>query len=286
MRVPFRLVDVFCERPLQGNQLCVVPDPVALDDVGMQALAKEIGFSETTFVSRFGEDRYEVRIFTPGAELPFAGHPTLGTSFVMVAEGRVRSPLTQVVAAGEIPVEVDLDRGYARMRQLPPVFDDPVARAPVAAAIGLDPGDLHPELPPQVISTGIRHLMIPVRDPAALRRAERRTAAARAVAGTHELEGFYLFTLTEEGATARLFDADLGVGEDPATGSAAGPLGAYLSDHGAGGMPGSIRIRQGEQIGRPSVLDVEVQQDDGSWAIHVGGGVAIVGRGEFDLREA
>jgi len=111
MDVPFRIVDVFTERPLAGNQLCVVPEPVELDDATMQALALEIGFSETTFVTEYGADCYAMRIFTPDQELPFAGHPTLGTAFVMVSEGRVTSPVVQVVQAGEIPVEVDVRRG-------------------------------------------------------------------------------------------------------------------------------------------------------------------------------
>ena len=88
VEVPFRLVDVFCERPLAGNQLCVVPEPASLEDATMQSLAREIGFSETTFVTAYDDDRYSMRIFTPDAELPFAGHPTLGTAFVMVEEGR------------------------------------------------------------------------------------------------------------------------------------------------------------------------------------------------------
>ncbi|HEX9123194.1 MAG TPA: PhzF family phenazine biosynthesis protein, partial [Actinomycetota bacterium] len=280
MLVPFRLVDVFCERPLQGNQLCVVPDPVPIDDVAMQALAKEIGFSETTFVSEAGGDRYAMRIFTPDAELPFAGHPTLGTAFVMVSEGRVTTPLIQVVAAGEIPVEVDVEHGFARMRQLPPTFGDHVEDvSSVAAAIGLSPGELHPELRPQAVSTGLSHLVIPVRDLDTLRRAERNTDAARSLVRDLSVDGLYPFALTSDGATARMFDVDFGVGEDPATGSAAGPLGAYLAAHAAGGMPGSIRIRQGEQVGRPSLLEVDVLPEGDSWRVFVGGGVAVVGRG-------
>src|SRR5262245_45846758 len=108
MDVPFRLVDVFTPTPLSGNQLCVVPDPVDIVYASCQALSQEIGFSQTTFVSEACGDRYAIRIFTPDAELPFAGHPTLGTAFVMVSEGRVTSPATQVIAAGDIPVEVDV----------------------------------------------------------------------------------------------------------------------------------------------------------------------------------
>ena len=119
VHVPFRLVDVFTPRPLAGNQLCVVPEPIEMDDATMQAIAKEIGFSETTFVTASEADRYAMRIFTPGMELPFAGHPTLGTAFVMVSEGRVASTAPQVVAAGETPAEVDVGAGTAWMTPLP-----------------------------------------------------------------------------------------------------------------------------------------------------------------------
>jgi trans-2,3-dihydro-3-hydroxyanthranilate isomerase len=282
--VPFRLVDVFCERPRTGNQLCVVPEPGSLDDATMQSLAREIGFSETTFVTTYDADRYSMRIFTPGAELRFAGHPTLGTAFVMVAEGRVNSPLTQVVAAGEFPVEVDLARGFATMRQLPPEFGPEIAELDDVAAGGrLTPADLHPDLPPQLVSTGLPHLLVPVRDEATLRRAHRNEDALGALWRQYGPDCIYLFALTDDGATARLFDAGLGIGEDPATGSAAGPLGAYLAARGVGGMPGKLAIRQGDQVGRPSVLHVEVEPDGDSWDVQVGGGVSMVGEGSFRI---
>src|SRR5438093_13154247 len=116
MEVSFRLVDVFTERAFAGNQLCVVPESQAdLTSEQMQTLAKEIGFSETTFVTSSGGDRYTVRIFTPGEELPFAGHPTLGTAFTMVSEGRVTSPVVQTSPAGEVPVEIDVEAGSGWM---------------------------------------------------------------------------------------------------------------------------------------------------------------------------
>ena len=144
MRIPFRIVDVFTDRPLAGNQLCVIPDPVDLQDDQMQAIAAEIGFSETTFVTSVGTARYGLRIFTPTGEMPFAGHPTLGTAFVMVSEGRVTSPVTQVVAAGEFALTVDVHAGTARIRQLSPRFGEPfddAQRRALAEAVGLEDGD-------------------------------------------------------------------------------------------------------------------------------------------------
>jgi len=284
VKVPFRLVDVFAPRPLAGNQLCVVPEPIDLDDGTMQALAKEIGFSETTFVTESVGDRYAVRIFTPAAELPFAGHPTLGTAFVLVSEGRVSSPATQVVAAGEIPVEADLEAGTAWMTQLPPefgpVFED---RELIARAIGLGVEDLDPGLPVRTVSTGLPPTIVPLRDAETLRRAVRNAAGVADAVAASGGEDLYLFAVTEEGVTARMFDAELGVGEDPATGSAAGALGAYLAEHDVARMPGSVLIRQGAQVGRPSELLVETGREDGAWRIRVGGGVHVVGRGTFEL---
>ena len=119
MHVPFRLVDVFAEAPFGGNQLCVVPEvPDALDDATMQALAMEIGFSETTYVTAVRPTGYDIRIFTPEVELPFAGHPTLGTAFTLAREGRIGAETVQRCAAGDIPVRIDLDGGHAVMRQL------------------------------------------------------------------------------------------------------------------------------------------------------------------------
>lgn len=284
VNVPFRLVDVFTPRPLAGNQLCVVPEPADVDDGTMQALAREIGFSETTFVTRSGVDRYAMRIFTPAIELPFAGHPTLGTAFVMVSEGRVGSPAIQEVAAGEIPVEVDMATNTAWMTQLlvefAASFED---RGLIARAIGLEVDELHPDLPVQTVSTGLPATIVPLRDAAALQRAvpdARVIPEAVAASGGEEL---YLFALTSEGATTRMFDAEFGSGEDPATGSAAGPLGAYLAEYGLAGMPGEVLIRQGEQVGRPSELHVRVRREGGAWRVRVGGGVHVVGRGAFRL---
>ena len=284
VNVPFRLVDVFTPRPLAGNQLCVVPEPGQLDDAEMQAIAKEIGFSETTFVTEAAGDRYAMRIFTPGQELPFAGHPTLGTAFVLVSEGRVSTPATQVIAAGEIPVEVDVEANTARMTQLPaefgPIFPD---RDLIASAIGLTTADLDPGRPVQTVSTGLPTTIVPVQSLEMLRRATRNehlVGEAVAASGGRDL---YLFAPTAEGVTARMFDSEFGIGEDPATGSAAGPLGAYLAEYGDLGQTRSITIRQGEHVERPSVLRVEVDREGDAWRVRVGGGVHVVGRGAFEL---
>jgi trans-2,3-dihydro-3-hydroxyanthranilate isomerase len=283
LRVPFRLVDVFTDRPLAGNQLCVVPEPGAMDDALMQDLAAEIGFSETTFVTSTGGDRYTLRIFTPDEELPFAGHPTLGTAFVMVSEGRVASPATQVVKAGEIPVEVDLQSGFAWMRQLAPEFGPELSDLDaVAECAGFSVADLHPGLPVQVVSTGLPHLLVPARDLQAVARAALQPRSVEDLLGPVGTDAVYVFALGEAHAQARMLAPGTSIGEDPATGSAAGALGAYLAAHRLGEKPGLV-IYQGEHVGRPSELHVVVEPEGGSWVVRVGGGVRVVARGQFDL---
>jgi trans-2,3-dihydro-3-hydroxyanthranilate isomerase len=283
MRVSFVLVDVFTPEPFAGNQLCVVPEtPSELDAATMQILAQEIGFSETTFVTAIGEGGYEVRIFTPVEELPFAGHPTLGTAFVLADLGRVRPDVVQTCAAGDVPVVVDLTAETATMRQLPPAFGEPFTdRHAVASAAGLRDDDLT-DGPIEPIGTGIAHLIVPVVGEAALRRASRDDRGCADVTKRADAESIYLFTVRDDGdVMARMFDRSIQIGEDPATGSAAGPLGVYLAEHGLAGMPGDVTISQGEMVGRPSILHVDVERSDDTWIAYVGGGVRVVGEGSF-----
>jgi trans-2,3-dihydro-3-hydroxyanthranilate isomerase len=284
MDVSFRLVDVFTEIPFQGNRLCVVPEtPDGFSTEQMQMLALETNFAETTFVTESRPDGYRMRIFTPDAELPFAGHPTIGTAYTLVSEGRTSAQAVQTTAVGDVPVEVDLETGFAWMAQLRPAigpeFDD---REIVAEAAGLTPDDLHPDLPMQVISTGLGPLIVPIRDEAALRRAERSEPGCRRATEASGGECVYLFAVRGDGdVMARMFDASFGVGEDPATGSAAGPLGVYLASRGLAGMPGEAVVAQGEMVGRPSFIHLDVQPEGDSWNVRVGGGVRIVGEGLF-----
>jgi trans-2,3-dihydro-3-hydroxyanthranilate isomerase len=248
----------------------------------MQLLAQEIGFSETTFVTEIREGGYDVRIFTPVEELPFAGHPTLGTAFVLAGLGSVSPNVVQTCVAGDIPVVVDLSAETATMRQLPPVFGAPFTdRRAVAAAAGLRVDDLADRsIVP--VSTGIAHLIVPVVAEDALRRASRDDRRCADVTERADVESLYLFTVRYDGdVMTRMFDRSIQIGEDPATGSAAGPLGVYLSEHRLAGMPGRVTIAQGEMVGRPSFLDVAVERSDDAWVAHVGGGVRIVGEGSF-----
>ncbi|MEP7060009.1 MAG: PhzF family phenazine biosynthesis isomerase, partial [Actinomycetota bacterium] len=173
------------------------------------------------------------------------------------------------------------------MHQLPPVFGDAFPDVDLAtAAAGLTSDDLVAGLPIQPVGTGLRSLMVPVRDEAALRRAERDGRACAALAAAAQADTLYFFAVRGEGdVMARMFDPGLGIGEDPATGSAAGPLGAYLADNGLAGAADGVRvtIAQGEMVNRPSFLHVDVSREGAGWSVQVGGGVRIVGEGMFRL---
>jgi len=171
------------------------------------------------------------------------------------------------------------------MRQLAPRTGRKVKdRGAVAAAAGLEPDDLIPQLPIIPVSTGIFHTMVAVRDDATLRRAARDDRRCAEVCAQIEAESLYLFAIRGDGdVRARMFDKGATIGEDPATGSAAGPLGAYLARHGLIETPGSVVVAQGEQVGRPSFLRVSVERDGDSWALDVAGGVHPWGDGAFEI---
>lgn len=275
----FRIVDVFTEAPLAGNQLAVVLDAEGLDTARMQAIAREFNFSETTFVlpsTRPGCD-LRVRIFTPLIELPMAGHPTVGTTVVLHREGRIGRRATLELGVGPTPVELD-GRGHAWMTQQPPEFGpEPPDRAELAAALGLGTADLVADLPAQVVSTGNPFLLVPVVSIAALGRARpdhARWDPVSALLPQHPAA--YLFVPAEgDTVRTRLFSPTL-TSEDPATGSAAGPLGAYAARH-LGRT--SLLVEQGVEIGRRSFITVDASGE----RPRVGGPAVIVAAGELDL---
>ncbi len=281
-------LDVFAERPLAGNGLAVVDDADGVDDEVMLAFARETDLSETTFVQSAeapGAD-YRNRIFTVERELPFAGHPSLGTA-VAVARwaGMDEAHLTQQTEAGVQPIEVrrEGERWRAQMIQNEPEFGTELDPEALMHAVGLSEAEAHQELGPQVVSTGLPTAIIPVSEASSVSRAVPDFEAIDAAlvnveprAG--ETPNFYLVWVDLEGgrARARMFSTVVPGGEDPATGSAAGPLGSYLSER--IGME-RVVISQGEELGRPSVL--EVSTEDGRPS--VGGGVIPVIDGEVSL---
>ncbi len=280
MKREYAIVDVFTDRALAGNPLAVFRDGSGIDAGTMQAIAKELHLSETTFVLPPGakEADRRVRIFTPDNELPFAGHPTIGTAY-MLADGK-DAELRLEEGVGVIRVTVR--GGFVQMEQpLPSFTGTTVTRKDAAAALGLAVEEVRSDVPIQMASSGVPFLFIPLANLKAVRR-------TRPPVG---LDGnVYVFAMSAERSGSqlhgRMFAAGMGVGEDPATGSAQGPLGAYLIAHGlVDGTPTArIRSEQGFEIGRPSILDIEVDNANGRvTAVRVGGRCVAVGGGWLDV---
>jgi trans-2,3-dihydro-3-hydroxyanthranilate isomerase len=276
-------LDVFTERPLAGNGLAVVDDADGVSDETMLALAQETRLSETTFVQTAdaeGAD-YRNRIWDPHEELPFAGHPSLGTAVAVARwRGLDEASFVQQTGAGLQPIDVGKENGgwRASMLQNEAEFGAELERDAVMTAVGLRAEDAHPDLPPQIVSTGMPHVMAPIAGHEVLSRALPDYSTIYQLSEPHGSVVIYLASLDPDGETvrARSFTRTVEMGEDPATGSAAGPLGAYL--HERVGIE-RLLIRQGEEMGRPSVLEVEMS--DGR--PRVSGGVVPVIDGEVSL---
>jgi trans-2,3-dihydro-3-hydroxyanthranilate isomerase len=277
---PYTVLDVFTDRALAGNQLGVVRDADDLDDERMAEFARETRLSETTFVQSSSEGDYRNRIFTVTGEIPFAGHPSLGTAVAMaLAEGKREATYVQETGAGLQPVDVRLenDHAWSSMLQEPAEFGPEVDVHEVVAAIGLVIGEAHRDLPPQVVSTGLPTLIAPVLKVTCVSSAKPDLELIGNLINAHGARTLYVVCLQEEGrARARMFTPLLLGGEDPATGSAAGPLCAYLHERGHGTR---VEITQGVEIGRPSTLVAEMHNG----RPRVGGSVVKVIEGEVLL---
>lgn len=276
----YLIVDVFTDTPLAGNQLAVFTNAVGMSTERMRALAREIGFSETTFVfpAEQGGD-FRMRIFTPTRELPFAGHPTLGTAFALA--GPLQSTVLRIECeAGIVPVVLEREGAklvFGRMEQPLPSIQGFGDSYEVLAALGVGES----RLPVEVYDNGVRHLYVMLdsfEDVAACSPdvSALETAARKA--------GVNVFALEDGRVKTRMFSTFLGVGEDAATGSAAGPLALHLARHGLVDWGTEVEIAQGAEIGRPSTLFARANGDeDGVTSVEVGGSAVVVARGEFRL---
>ena len=280
-RVAF--LDVFAERPLAGNGLAVVDDADGLSEEVMLAFARETRLSETTFVQTAGPGGadYRNRIWDMREELPFAGHPSLGTAVAVARwRGLEEAHLVQQTGAGLQPVEVraEGERWSATMLQNEPEFGPELEREAVMAAVGLEAADAHPELPPQVASTGVPLLTAPVAEAGALARALPDWSPIDQLLRPHGAIVLYLAWCEPDAgrARARSFSGTAEMGEDPATGSAAGTLCAYLAER-----IGCERltISQGEEMGRPSIIETEIE----GGRSRVGGSVIPLIEGTVEL---
>jgi trans-2,3-dihydro-3-hydroxyanthranilate isomerase len=299
----FVIADVFTEKRFCGNQLAVFTNPGSIDAAMMQTIAREMNYSETTFLfppERGGD--YLVKIFTPAQELPFAGHPLVGSAYVIVSEGMrpATDSLTKVTletGVGPIFVEVETKNGRAgrtTMSQPLPVvkntFDD-VAR--LAKALSLDASDIEQtRLPVEAIDNGVTVLIVPIKTLAAISRIKVDTGALERI--SNEMNASTVLTFTSETVEpastvhCRVYAPAAGIIEDAATGSANGPLGFYMVRHGIVGSAPLTRIisEQGFEMMRPSKLHIEVSADPHTkeiTSVRVGGGVVVAGRGQIIL---
>ena len=280
----YRVVDVFTTEALQGNPLAVFPDGSGIDDVTMQRIAKELNLSETVFVlpaTRSGCVA-RARIFTPYREMSFAGHPTVGTSFVMLDEGVVPAGTTHFLLdekIGAVPIRVDAGERPLIWLRTPPISDGAIYdRAVCAHALGLDPSDLL-DIAPQLLSAGNPNIFIPLKDKDAVDRAWLDATALKALkGGSAEPICVFVFAPTPEGAYSRMFAPEHGVFEDPATGSATGPLAAFMMKRRLVSSSDGTRFlsEQGTKMGRRSILHVQIFGEGGAGGIDVGGYVTPV----------
>jgi trans-2,3-dihydro-3-hydroxyanthranilate isomerase len=288
--------DVFTERPLTGNQLAVFMDTAGLSAAEMQAMTRETKFSECTFVQpaeAAGTD-VRLRIFGPNNEMQFAGHPVIGSTFALADDGVIaagRKEFTFGLGIGPTLVELEWQGEklqFAWMTQQKPVFGPTMTTpAPLAAALGLDPSALRPGVAPQEVNCGSAFFMVPLATRAAVDQAvvDTRAVAAAFAAAKLTRRGLFIFS-TEPGADgATAYSRMLGAAsEDPATGSASGPLGCYLVRHGLvpADKAGSIISAQGVKMGRPSRIHIKIDLSGSEITrVRVGGTSVLVGEGQL-----
>jgi trans-2,3-dihydro-3-hydroxyanthranilate isomerase len=300
-KLRYHLVDVFTDRIFGGNQLAVFTNGRGIEARLMQAIAKELNLSETTFVlpPEEAENDYRVRIFTPGSELPMAGHPTVGTSFILAREHMIELAESETTikleeGVGTIPVQINFKDGEPDliwMQQPPPRFGPRVEETgAIAEMLSLKPDDIETEWPVEVVSCGVPFLFVPVKSLEAVRAIRFRLEVWERALRASGVNGVFVFTReTElEGSSvhSRMFAPGLGIAEDPATGGASGPLGSYLVHHRV--FPVSAKMEftseQGIEMGRPSIIKIIIEQQAGEITrVRVGGQCRFVGEGYLEV---
>ncbi len=293
MGLPFYIVDVFAEQKYAGNQLAVFRFANSLTTSQMQRIAKEVNYSETTFILSDITEKggYAVRIFTPAQELPFAGHPTLGTAFVLQHEVIQKSVLSLILnlQIGQVPVMfqyIDQKVDVLWMNQPSPVFGQQLESSTVAAILSLEPDQVDDRFAIEEVSTGLPFIIVPLKTQAAIKQAKINRDRLFALIETTQAKAILVFCPEPEDSRnqlkVRMFGDALGVPEDPATGSANGCLAAYLVQHEYFGTSDiNIRVEQGAEIGRPSLLLLKAQKTDEEIRVSIGGRVILVAKGEF-----
>ena len=292
MALPFYIVDVFAEHSYAGNPLAVVVDEATLPKETMQKIAAEMNFSETTFIHPVPESNngYRINIFTPSKEIVFAGHPVLGSAKIIrdYIASKPDLAVTLNLTVGEIPVSFEQQNGneIAWFRAPPMMFQDTVAHEIIAPTVGLDAQDIDSALPVQVVSAQTAAIIVPLKTLAALQKCRLDLAAFAPLKQQGLPPLMYLYCsqtrFENNDLSARFFFEANGVREDPATGNGAAFLGAYLLKNRVFQKSGfSVRIEQGYEINRPSLVMLRAQLQDDLADINVGGNVIEVIRGEL-----
>jgi trans-2,3-dihydro-3-hydroxyanthranilate isomerase len=292
MRKKFIICDVFARKRFEGNQLAVFPDATGLTDEAMQLLAREIHFSETTYIlsDRTGERGWPVRIFTPAREVPFAGHPTLGTAYVIWNRflGRGVDEVNLDLKVGVVPVRVEDAGERLMMTQVPPTFGRTVEPADAARVLSLGTEDVDNRFPVQEVSTGLSFLIVPLKTLAAVQSIKVNLAEYDRLINCLEAKAVLAFCSETVDPQCRLhvrvFCDFYDVPEDPATGSANGCLCAWLVKHRYLGVSDFvISTEQGLEMQRPSLLHLDGSEVNHRITVRVGGKVVVAGAGEFEL---
>ena len=291
--VAFHILDVFAEQKCAGNQLAVFRHAHSLSSDQMQKIAQEMGFSETTFIPS-DEPRdggYDVRIFTPAAELPFAGHPTLGTAYVIRQE-IIRKPVEQVILnlkVGQIPVRFDRQAGGRDILWMTPkeaIFGEALTPRELAPLLTIERADIDADFPIQSVSTGLPFILLPLRSLDAVKRAG--VVKDKWLRWVEGREAKMVFVFSREALNpanqihARAFTDYYGMTEDPATGSANSCLAAYLVKHRYFGADRiDVRVEQGYEIGRPSLIYLKARRNEERIEVNVGGQVIPIAKAEL-----
>ncbi len=287
----FMILDVFSTLKYTGNQLAVVMAGEGMADSQMQAIAQEMNYSETTFITGGSlEHGFDVRIFTPTSEVPFAGHPVLGTSYVAATELSEGTPETVSLnlKSGRIDVTIEYSEnlpGLLRMRQMPPEFGQVFSKSVVAGVLGLADFEIDGRFPVEEVSTGLPFMIIPVAGLDPMRRISLKTLEYYELINDITPKALLCFCVgavtPENHVHVRMFAPHYGITEDPASGSGGGCLAAYMLKHEVlGEGPVQVRAEQGIEMGRPSVLELWAEmEENGIITVRVGGRIVPTARG-------
>lgn len=292
--IPFYIVDVFAESKYSGNQLAVFRSGDAIPGHEMQQIAKEMNFSETTFITSetLNQGGFDVRIFTPGEEVPFAGHPTLGTAHIIRTEIQPHDKEKVILnlKVGQIPVtfnDAPPDDTIYVMKQIEPIFGETLSADTLAPILNIDVADIDQRFPIEEVSTGLPHILVPLRSLDALKRSFINREPYFKLIRDRWAQAIMIFCpephKAENDISVRMFADCFGIVEDPATGSGNGCLAGYLARHRYFGKTSiDIRAEQGYEIGRPSLLLLRAEDKDGHIDVRVGGKAITIARGEFN----